>query len=128
MKLCALIVLLLCNTCAAHTIDQVLDAINQVEATGQRDHVPRGDHGHAIGGLQIHRSYWVDSRVDGTWEMCEDYPYSVRVAKAYFKRYEPDALEPRVIAMLHHYGPGWRSKNTDPDAYWRKVQSHLPKE
>ena len=120
--------LILTPVVAGHTVREVMDAINQVEASGHKSNVPLGDRGRARGPLQIHVEYHSDSRVAGTWAMCEDYEYSVRVATAYMRRYEPaalDAVNARQLAMLHHYGPGWRGKNSDPDGYWAKVKANL---
>lgn len=61
-----------------------------------------------IGPYQITRAYWQDSGVPGKHSDCEDKAYSERVMLAYWKRYCPEALRTRdlaVLASVHHCGP-----------------------
>jgi hypothetical protein len=101
-------------------------ALHLVE-TGGRHGPVRGDGGRALGPLQIHRSYWMDSRVGGRYEDCASLAYSVKVASAYMKRYAPNSWRTgnlRVLARIHNGGPkGYRKASTL--GYWRKVERRL---
>lgn len=82
-------------------------ALHQVE-TGGALGATLGDQGRALGPLQIHRAYHVDSRVGGDYERCADLEYSKRVVTAYLKRYAPAAWEAgdvATLARIHNGGP-----------------------
>ena len=114
------------------TLEGFFEALNQVEASGRKVNVAKGDFTkdgrfRARGGLQIWEPYFIDSRVKGTWDDCEGWDFSKQVVLAYFKRYESTALKNedwQTLALLHHYGPGWKRQN-DRHGYWEKVQKHL---
>jgi len=124
-----LVILLICTAAMATepkriTIDDVLDAIRQVE-TGGRDIV--GDNGAAIGKYQIHNSYWKDSGVKGKYEDCHNDAYSREVIKAYWKRYCPEAfntVDAKVLSKTHNGGPAGYKK-TATIGYWTKVKKIL---
>ena len=67
---------------AAPVSARLVKAIHLVE-TGGRLGAIKGDGGRALGPLQIHRAYWIDSRVPGRYEQCADLAYSIRVLNAY---------------------------------------------
>jgi len=111
----------------------LLHAINQVEASGQRDNVPPGDDGKAIGPFQIHRGYWKDATgfdktIGGTYGDCQTYIYSVKIVKAYLNRYGRNFITEsnwEALARIHNGGPkGYYRKSTLP--YWEMVTKHLP--
>ena len=82
-------------------------ALHQVE-TGGRFGAIVGDNGAALGPLQIHRAYWQDSRIGGTYEQCADLEFSKRVVTAYLKRYAPAAWaagDVETLARVHNGGP-----------------------
>jgi hypothetical protein len=97
-------------------------ALHHVETSGRLGPI-KGDNGAALGPLQIHRVYWQDSRVPGTYSQCADLAYSRRVATAYLKRYAPKAWERGdvvTLARIHNGGPSGHRK-TATLAYARKV-------
>lgn len=123
---------LLCFIClcgeSTYRVDpKMLHAIHMVESNGRFTNVPRSDNGLAIGPFQIHKSYWFDSRIEGKWEDCEDYDYSVRVVNAYMNRYAKQALIDRdfeKIARIHNGGVyGYKKESTKK--YWVKVKKYL---
>jgi hypothetical protein len=64
-----------------------------------------GDHGLALGPLQIHKVYWKDAKVPGEYQQCAGWDYSRRVAEAYMKRYCPKAMAAgdwEKMAKTHH--------------------------
>jgi len=102
------------------------DALHHVE-TGGRIGPILGDDGKALGPLQIHRSYWQDSKVPGRYEDCADLAYSVRVASAYLKKYAPRAWEVgdmQTLARVHNGGPSGTKKSATK-VYWQKVEKAL---
>lgn len=96
-------------------------------ATVESRHDPHavGDGGRAIGLYQIHRSYWQDSGVPGTWEDCRDPAYARRVVLAYWKRHCPGALkrgDVEVLSRVHNGGPrGHRKRITA--SYWHAIRA-----
>lgn len=61
-----------------------------------------------VGPYQITKAYWQDSGIDGKHADCESKEYSEKVMLAYWKRYCPEALRTRdlaVLASVHHWGP-----------------------
>ena len=112
-----------------HTLDAILAAIRCTESGGQaqdgRDAL--GDGGRALGPYQIHRAYFVDSGIEGTYADCRDEAFSRRVVIAYWKRWCPEALEQRdaeVLARIHNGGPNGARKDKTL-AYWRRVERRL---
>jgi hypothetical protein len=97
-------------------------ALHHVE-TSSRLGAIKGDNGAALGPLQIHRAYWQDSGVPGTYSQCADLAYSRRVVTAYLKRYAKsawDAGRVDVLARVHNGGPSGHRKQSTL-AYSRKV-------
>ena len=101
-------------------------ALHLVETRGKHGPI-RGDNGRALGPLQIHRIYWVDSRVAGKYEDCASLAYSIKVASAYMRRYSPAAWRDgnhQVLARIHNGGPrGHKKKATIK--YWNKVRKEM---
>ena len=111
---------------------EILDAIRFVES-GDRDDVPDGDDGKAIGPYQIHRVYWTDAHgfdpsLGGDYQDCRRRAYAERVVDAYMRRYAPEAWRAGAgerIARVHNGGPnGHRKKATE--GYWQRVRARLP--
>ena len=93
----------------------------------------KGDHGAALGPLQIRRAYFQDSHVPGRYEDCADLAYSRRVVTAYLQRYAPKAWQAGdcdLLARVHNGGPGalraTGNKRANLVRYSAKVLSHLP--
>jgi hypothetical protein len=110
----------------------VLDAIRFVESS-DRDDVPDGDGGKAIGPYQIHHVYWRDAvefdpSIGGDYQDCRRRDYAERVIDAYMRRWVPDAWEAgeaEVVARVHNGGPkGASVQATRP--YWERVRARLP--
>jgi predicted chitinase len=73
--------------------------------------------------LQIHRVYFQDSGVKGSYSQVADFAFARRVATAYFKRYAPRAWaagDVVTLARIHNGGPSGHRKQSTL-AYARKV-------
>jgi len=111
---------------------QILDAIRFVES-GDRDDVPDGDGGLAIGPYQIHRAYWQDAieaepGLGGDYEDCRARDYAERVIAAYMRRWAPGAWragDGEVVARVHNGGPRGDTKPATL-GYWQRVRARLP--
>lgn len=114
---------------APWTLDELLEALRTVETGGLKDEGRRatGDGGRAIGPYQIHRGYWIDSKLPGSHDDCREPQYARAVVLAYWKRYAPKALEAldaQTLARVHNGGPdGARQECTL--GFWRKVEGAL---
>ena len=111
------------------TLDEIFVALREIETGGIKNEGRRaiGDGGKAIGPLQIHRDYWLDSKVPGRFEDCRDPAYARRVVLAYWRRYCPEALEKldaEVLARVHNGGPKGDRKEATM-VFWRKVEREL---
>lgn len=109
------------------TLQNLIYALAMVE-TGQpyQNSSKRGLAGE-IGPLQILKPYWLDSKISGRWEDCENWDYSVRVVKAYWERYAKQALKENdfeVLARIHNGGPAGATKQATKK-YWEKVKKFL---
>lgn len=118
-------------TMVLHSQDasQFFAAINQVEAGGRRvgPFYGNSDEGKALGPMQIHYTYWLDSGVQGSYSQCTNYEYSCKVMTGYFNLYCARAYargDWQTCARIHHGGPRGHLKH-DTLAYWRKVKKHL---
>lgn len=122
----ALFVALAISAPAAELPPQFVRAIHQVESGGRTGAVI-GDHGKALGPLQIHRDYWKDSGVAGRYEDCTNLEYSVKVMTAVLNRYASNAVAQQdfaTLARIHNGGPrGAQKAATLP--YWYKVKKCL---
>jgi len=117
---------LLGSRCYSASTDRLIAAIHQVETSGRLGPI-KGDGGRALGPLQIHRAYWIDSRVPGRYEDVARLDYAKRVFLAYMRRYCPEALASgdfETIARIHNGGPRGRHKQATL-GYWRAVNRHL---
>lgn len=111
---------------------QILAAIRHVES-GDRDDVPDGDGGRAIGPYQIHRVYWEDAvraepALGGRYEDCRDRAYAERVVAAYMRKWAKAAWQAgcaQTIARVHNGGPGGAGKAAT-ERYWQRVRARLP--
>ena len=108
-------------------IEQLLDAIAQVESENHSDAV--GDGGHARGMYQLHRRYWQDGtrilNVEWDYNLAFKPEKSRRVVKAYLSHYGKgkSLLD---MARIHNGGPnGYKKKATLP--YARKIAKILYK-
>lgn len=106
--------------------------LNKVEAKGQKKGVKPGDNGRAIGPLQIHYNYWQDAldanpSMGGNYSDCNQWSYSVKVVKAYLRRYVPDALQAmdyKKMARVHNGGPSGYNK-VATFLYWEEFRKNL---
>jgi hypothetical protein len=97
-------------------------ALHHVETSGRLGPI-RGDNGAALGPLQIHRVYFQDSGVKGSYSQVAELAFARRVATAYFKRYAPRAWaagDVVTLARVHNGGPSGHRKAATL-AYARKV-------
>ncbi len=97
-------------------------ALHHVETSGRLGPI-KGDNGAALGPLQIHRVYFQDSGVKGSYSQVADLAFARRVATAYFKRYAPRAWaagDVVTLARVHNGGPSGHRKQSTL-AYARKV-------
>lgn len=110
----------------------VLAAIRFVESS-DRDDVPDGDNGLAIGPYQIHEVYWRDANASdtslgGTYQDCRRRAYAERVVAAYMAKWCKDAWlagDAEVIARVHNGGPGGADRASTL-GYWERVRARLP--
>jgi len=97
-------------------------ALHHVETSGRLGPI-KGDNGAALGPLQIHRVYFQDSGVKGSYSQVAELAFARRVATAYLKRYAPKAWERGdvvTLARVHNGGPSGHRKAATL-AYARKV-------
>lgn len=110
----------------------ILAAIRAVESS-DRDDVPDGDGGKAIGPYQIHEVYWrdavrFDASLGGSYAQCRQRAYAERVVDAYMRKWANDAWqrgEAETIARVHNGGPGGADKASTA-GYWQRVRARLP--
>lgn len=121
-----LAIFLISFSCHAGT-NEFFHALNMVETGGKSGEI-WGDNHRALGGLQIHKAYWQDSGVAGSYQQCTNYDYSVKVATAYFKRFIPKAFAAEdweTCARVHNSGPNWQKSVYKTNEYWNKVKKIL---
>lgn len=107
---------------SAPVSEKLIAAIHHVETGGRMGPI-KGDGGAALGPLQIHRAYWIDSGVAGRYQQCADLAYAKQVIRAYMARYCPHGSNEK-IARIHNGGPrGHLRKSTL--IYWQKVQAEM---
>ena len=104
----------------------LVSAMISVESSG--NDLAQGDHGQAIGPLQIHRAYVEDVNDRfGThyrWERMTNRTEAVAVFTRYVRLYAPRNATAEQIARIHNGGPdGHRQPETL--TYWRKVRAQL---
>ena len=81
-------------------------ALNTLETQGRTGAI-LGDHGRALGPLQIHYSYFLDSGVKGNYLNCSDLEFSKKVVSAYLSQYGKQYIARRdlvSLARLHNEG------------------------
>jgi hypothetical protein len=101
-------------------------AIHQVETGGFLGSL-YGANGE-IGPFQITRPFWIDSKIEGEYEQCLGYDYSVRVITGYFNRYGREYIinkDYESLARLFNSGPNWKNKINLTNNYWHKVKDKL---
>ena len=121
-----MLILLSVQAHAAELNPKFIHAIHMVE-TGGRYGAIVGDHGKSLGPVQIHKSYWQDSGVKGSYQQVTNYNYAVKVMTAYLNRYAPEAIKSNnyeVLARTHNGGPQGSKRKSTLD-YWRKVCKYL---
>ena len=106
-------------------------ALHAVESGGKLGAI-RGDRGAALGPLQIHKAYWLDSGLKGSYSQCSELGYARAVVSAYMQRHAPRAWaagDCRALAMTHNGGPSALKakgqKRANLETYWKKIQKHL---
>jgi len=121
-----LITLSICN---AEPSRQFYRALHIVETHGKLGAII-GDNGAALGPLQIHKPYFIDSRVSGNYSQCSELPFSIKVVSAYLKRYAKTAWETNdieTLARIHNGGPRGAS-NPRTLKYAQKVMLEVRKQ
>jgi len=122
----AAFVLLFSLPAAAEIPAKFFRAIHTVETSGRTGPI-LGDGGRALGPYQIHRAYWQDANVPGTYAQVANEPYARRVVTAYLTRYAREAVATgdfETLARVHNGGPrGHQRSSTLP--YWHRVRRHL---
>lgn len=111
--------------------EAILHAIRLVESS-DRDDVPDGDNGAAIGPYQLHREYWQDAvrfqpELGGTYDDCRRRDYAERVIAVYMQHYVPEAWasnDAEVIARTHNGGPLGSTRDATL-GYWQRVATRL---
>lgn len=114
-----------------YPLNVTLEAIRMVESSGGAD-LRDGDDGRAVGEYQIHDAYWQDGtrvlKVEWPYRDARDPKKARQVVQAYVTHYQKAGgypANPETWARLHNGGPrGPQKKSTE--AYWAKVQEHLP--
>jgi len=104
---------------------QFITALHQVETGGKLGAI-KGARGE-LGPLQITKRYWLDSMVEGKFEMVISLDYATKVVTQYLNRYAQEACikkDFQTLARIHNGGlTGHKKKVTIK--YWKKVQKYL---
>lgn len=107
------------------TISNLISALIIVESSG--NDLAIGDHGKAIGALQIHKEVVLDvNRITGSSYRHQDMTNRVQaraVCEAYLRHYGRGAT-PEQLARRWNGGPAGDRKQAT-EAYWQKVKKHL---
>lgn len=122
----AILILSAASAFAAELDPKFLHALNMVEASGREGNIV-GDNGKALGPFQIHRSYWQDAKVAGSYSMVTNRAYAAQVVTAYLNRYAKSAVVNKdfeTLARIHNGGPAGH-KNSATKAYWLRVKKNL---
>jgi hypothetical protein len=127
----ALFILCLAVPLGAAPPESFFRALHAVESGGRLGPI-KGDKGAALGPLQLHRVYWLDSGLKGSYSQCSGLAYSRAVVSAYMQRHAPRAWaagDCRGLAMVHNGGPSALKakgqKKANLETYWKKIQKHL---
>ena len=107
------------------TLSNLISALIIVESSG--NDMAIGDHGKAIGCLQIHREVVLDvNRITGSHYRHQDMTNRAQaraVCEAYLKHYGKGAT-PEQLARRWNGGPRGDTRPST-EAYWAKVKKHL---
>ena len=107
------------------TISKLISALIIVESSG--NDLAIGDHGKAIGALQIHKEVILDvNRVYGTHYRHQDMTNRAQaraVCEAYLRHYGRGATTEQLARRWNGGPTGDRKQATE--AYWQKVKKHL---
>jgi len=113
------------NFHSMNTISNLISALIIVESSG--NDMAIGDHGKAIGPLQIHKAVVLDvNRITGSHYRHQDMTNRAQaraVCEAYLRHYGKGAT-PEQLARRWNGGPNGDRK-TSTEAYWAKVKKHL---
>ena len=127
----ALFILCLASSLGAAPQESFFRALHAVESGGRLGAI-KGDKGAALGPLQLHKAYWLDSGLKGSYSQCSDLGYARAVVSAYMQRKAPLAWaagDCRTLAMVHNGGPqalkAKGQKRTNLETYWKKIKKHL---
>lgn len=127
----ALFILCLALPLGAAPPDSFWRALHAVESGGRIGAI-KGDRGAALGPYQLHKAYWLDSGVKGSYSQCSGLAYSRAVVSAYMQRHAAKAWasgDCRALAMTHNGGPqalkAKGQKKANLETYWKKIQKHL---
>lgn len=127
----ALFILCLAVSLEAAPPESFFRALHAVESGGRIGAI-KGDQGAALGPLQLHKAYWQDSGLKGSYSQCADLGYARAVVSAYMKRHAPKAWangDCRTLAMVHNGGPNALNakgtKKANLETYWNKIKKHL---
>ena len=127
----ALFILCLALPLGAAPPDSFWRALHAVESGGRIGAI-KGDRGAALGPYQLHKAYWLDSGVKGSYSQCSGLAYSRAVVSAYMQRHAARAWasgDCRALAMTHNGGPqalkAKGQKKANLETYWKKIQKHL---
>lgn len=109
----------------------LLASIERVETGGEKNPaVAVGDHGKALGWMQIHPDYYAQAKKSAPWlppyrTVCKDKTLSRVCVVAHWASYNELNKSNREKALVHHYGPsGRKGKKNFSDTwhkYWDKV-------
>ena len=132
MKKFALICLFGAHVSAADISARFINAISTVESSNRKgpiygDFDKKANKYRAIGNFQIHYSCWKDAvefdkSIKGNYADCQDYNYSVKIFKAYLKRYYKfHKGNEEKMAKIWNGGLGGL-KNPKTSIYWTKVK------
>ena len=126
-----LFILCLASSLGAAPQESFWRALHAVESGGRIGAI-KGDRGAALGPYQLHKAYWLDSGVKGSYSQCSGLAYSRAVVSAYMQRHAARAWasgDCRALAMTHNGGPNALKakgqKKANLETYWKKIQKHL---
>lgn len=119
------------STFAGNINEKFFKALHQVESSGRTGRVI-GDHGRALGPLQIHREYFndaaeYDKSLGNNYNRVTDLEFAKRVVSAYLNRYAPKAVAKndfKTLARVHNGGPNGH-KVAATVKYWSKIEQNL---
>jgi soluble lytic murein transglycosylase-like protein len=122
------VISLLLLSCSIHaaSMEQFLKAMAFVESSNNPQAENKSEK--ALGLYQIRPAYLTDTHLPFHHKDMVNPQKARAVVLAYFKRYEPSALERKdfeTLARLHNAGPGWRKRMQSTNNYWKKIQKNI---